>query len=612
MRSAESSGYSFGPYPDDSQSLIIGLGRHSFICRTTSPIIPPPMPQPAGQPENRRRTVYLETFGCQMNVLDSQLVRGSLQSLGYQFTDDWKQADVVLYNTCSVREQAENKAYSRLGLVAIRKKTHPDIVLGVIGCMAERDGLDMFRRFPQVDLLCGPGELDKVPLLIDNVVRTRRSAEFRVPRSELEGFDSRDSHSDSDSESKTRNSELRTRNYSLQGNTHRRSTTLAAAEDTLELLDLARSFSPDEHHGSAYVRITRGCNKFCTYCVVPNTRGREVHRPPDAIVEECRKLVDAGVMEITLLGQTVNHYHYDHAAAQSINGIVQPQVGSIISSPTRNSELGTRNTTTTFAHLLARIHDEIPALPRLRFVTSFPRDFGDDILHTIAERPRICRYLHLPVQSGSDRILKLMNRGYTVEDYRELLDRIRRILPDATIASDLICGFPTETDEDHRATCDLLREANYKNCFIFKYSPRPGTTAIDRFDDDVPDEVKRARNNELLRIQANNSDSIHRSCVGKTVRVFVESVSVREQKKQKVINAAAPHIELGWSKPLAASRSDELPATQLTGRTDGDLIVMFDGDASLIGSIVEVTIDKHAPLALFGKLAREAALSRSS
>ncbi len=408
----------------------------------------------------------------------------------------------------------------------------------------------------------------------------------------------------------TRNPELEARNFALQGNTHRRSSTLDAAQDTLELLDLARSFSPDEHQGSAYVRITRGCNKFCTYCVVPNTRGREVHRAPDAIVEECRKLVESGVVEITLLGQTVNHYHYDHNAARDVDGIVQPQVGSIV---TRNSELETRNSFTTFAQLLARIHDEIPNLARLRFVTSFPRDFGDDILHTMAARPRICRYLHLPVQSGSDRILKAMNRGYTVEEYRQLLSRIRAILPDAMIASDLICGFPTETQEDHQATCELLREANYKNCFIFKYSPRPGTAAIERFEDDVPDEVKRARNNELLRIQAGNSEKIHREQVGKTVRVFVESMSIKEQKKQKALNAAAPNIELGWSKPLATSLPADAPhvtePTQLTGRTDGDLIVMFDGDPSLVGSIVVVNIHKSAPLALFGELVSQPILA---
>jgi tRNA-2-methylthio-N6-dimethylallyladenosine synthase len=553
---------------------------------------------------NRSRSVYLETFGCQMNVLDSQLVHGQLQSLGYHFTEDWRQADVVLYNTCSVREQAENKAYSRVGQVGQRKKQFPEIVLGVIGCMAERDGADMFHRHPQVDFLCGPGELDKVPMLIDNVVKTRLAS--------LASFENEASTE------KTKSSVIanampapskRSDFIALQGNTHRRSSTLSAAEDQLELLDLARSFSPDEHQGSAYVRITRGCNKFCTYCVVPNTRGREIHRSPDAIIDECKRLVDSGVVEVTLLGQTVNHYQFDQSAAVEVDGVIQPQIGAVIKNDGtsfQNDVLmaesdATANTSTislpsgadltTFANLLARIHDQVPDLQRLRFVTSFPRDFGDDILKTIADRPRLCEYLHLPVQSGSNRILQMMNRGYTVEAYRDLLGRIRNILPDATIASDLICGFPTESEEDHQATCDLLREALFKNCFIFKYSPRPGTSAYDRLKDDVPDAIKRLRNNELLQIQTEASDAVHQSFVGKTVRVFVESVSAKETKRR---NAADPTVELGWEKTKAV--------TQLSGRTDGDLIVMFEGDESLVGKIIDVQLTKHAPLALFGQL----------
>jgi tRNA-2-methylthio-N6-dimethylallyladenosine synthase len=515
------------------------------------------------------RTVYLETFGCQMNVLDSQLVRGQLQGLGYRFVEDWRMADVVLYNTCSVREHAENKVWSRVGLVGIHKKQRPGVVLGVIGCMAERDGADMVRRYPQIDLLCGPGELDKVPLLIDNAVKTR-SLDDRV---------------------------------ALQGNTHRRSATLAAAEDQLELLDLSRSFSPDEHQGSAYVRITRGCNKFCSYCVVPNTRGAEVHRPPDAIVEECRRLVAVGVKEITLLGQTVNHYHYDHAAAVTIDGVQQPQVGRVVRnagncseragpSPAPvalDTEIGDEpaRSVTTFAELLARIHDELPDLPRLRFVTSFPRDFGDDILRVMAQRPRICRYLHLPVQSGSNRILRAMNRGYTVEAYLDLVDRIREYLPDAELATDIICGFPGEIEADHRATADLLERCRFKNAFIFKYSPRPGTTAFERLPDDVDEPTKRRRNNELLSIQARCSEQVHQQYVGRTVEVFVESVSAREQK------ASAGQVELGWERPRVVS--------QLTGRTGGDLIVMFDGDPVLVGSLVHVRVDRAATLALFGE-----------
>ncbi len=502
-----------------------------------------------------------------MNVLDSQLVKGQLQGLGYQFVQERSDADVILYNTCSVREHAEQKVYSRVGEVAGIKKELPGVVLGVIGCMAERDGADMIRRHPQIDLICGPGELDKIPQLIDNAVKTR-AAGLRV------SIDDR---------------------AALQGNTHRRSSTLAAAEDQLEMLDLSRSFDPEEHRGSAYVRITRGCNKFCTYCVVPHTRGAEVHRPPDHIVEECRKLVAAGVSEVTLLGQTVNHYHYDHTAAVTINGVQQPQIGAAVNhkrADAHGAAPGACPTVTTFAQLLRRIHDEVPALRRLRFVTNFPRDLGDDILDTLRDCPRICRYLHLPVQSGSDRILKLMNRGYTLAEYRGLIRRAREKLPGVEFCTDIICGFPTETEEDHRATTDLLRWLSAKNAFIFKYSPRPGTAAIDRFADDVPEEVKRRRNHELLAVQSEVSAAVHRAYVGRTVRVFVESVSEKARKNR---NAADGRVTLAWDKPT--------PTTQLCGRTDGDLITMFEGPQELVGSIVEVRVTASAPLALFGRLA---------
>ena len=529
-------------------------------------------------------TVYLETFGCQMNTLDSQLVTGQLRALGYRFVEQWKTADMVLYNTCSVREVAENKVWSRIGKYGKHQKSLEDEgrigdgpqVLGVIGCMAERDGRDMMRKHPQVDLLCGPGELDKVPMLIDNAMRSKHgdTGDGGVDAGLTEGRQT----------------------VALQGNTHRRSGTLAAAEDKLELVDLSRSFAPDETLSggkSAYVRITRGCNKLCTYCVVPHTRGAEVHRPPDHIVEECKKLADAGVLEITLLGQTVNHYHYDEQAAVLVGGVKQPQVGTVIS-PNRGTGGPSpvfNDTTTSFAQLLYRIHEEVPGLERLRFVTNFPRDFGDDILAVIRDCPRICRYLHLPVQSGSDRILKLMNRGYRVEQFDDLVQRVREFLPGAEMATDIICGFPTETDEDHRLTADLLRRCRFKNSFIFKYSPRPGTAAIDRFEDDVPNGVKKRRNNELLGIQAEVSAQIHAGYVGKTVRVFVEQVSA---KSQKSANRADPSVTLGWQAPETV--------VQLSGRTDGDLIVMFEGDPALIGRIVEVQVESSAPLALFGRL----------
>jgi tRNA-2-methylthio-N6-dimethylallyladenosine synthase len=535
-------------------------------------------------------SVYLETFGCQMNVLDSQLVVSQLRGLGYRFTDDWKSADVVLYNTCSVREQAENKVWSRVGLVGKHKRENPGVVLGVIGCMAERDGTDMIKKHPQIDLLCGPGELDKVPMLIDNAFKTKIDAE-------QEGASREASRSRRATPGRTNGDERTT--VALQGNTHRRSATLSAASDKLELIDLSRSFSaadtelPGEHvpggGKSAYVRITRGCNKLCTYCVVPNTRGAEVHRHPGHIVDEVKKLADHGVIEVTLLGQTVNHYHYDHSAAQQIDGVWQPQIGTVISpnKGTGGPSPSFNDSTTSFADLLHRIHEEVPAIQRLRFVTSLPRDFGDDILQVIADSPRICRYLHLPVQSGSNRVLAKMNRGYRVEQYRELIERAKAMIPGVTLATDIIVGFPGETDDDYQQTRDLLAFARYKNSFIFKYSPRPGTAAYDRLVDDVPDDVKRHRNNDLLALQAQISKEIHDSYVGQTVDVFVEGVSQKTRKQ-----AGDPSTSGG---------------TQLSGRTDGDLITFFDGDPSMIGSIVKVKVESALPLALAGDIADDSA-----
>lgn len=548
--------------------------------------------------------VYLETFGCQMNELDSELVRGHLQSLGYTFTSDPNTAQVVLYNTCSVREQAESKAYSRIGIVGKRKAAGEQLILGVLGCMAERDGVDMLRRYPQVDLLCGPGELDKLPLLIDNARRTERIGV--TPKAER---------------------------VALAGNKSRRSATLGAAEDSLEALDLGRAFEPRDggHDRSAYVRITRGCNKFCTYCVVPYTRGAEVHRPPDHVVDECKRLADAGIIEVTLIGQTVNHYLYVHGDAVDGSGAESPQVGPGAAAFTRGGIEKLRTDgkrVTTFAELLYRIHEEVPAIKRLRFVTSYPRDFGDDILDVMATCPRICRYLHVPAQSGSNRILKLMNRGYTVEEYREFIERTLRKLPDVAIAGDIIVGFPTETDEDFQATVDLVRSVPYKNNFIFKYSPRPGTVAIDRFSDDVPTEVKKYRNNHLLAVQSEVSTAVHRQWVGRTVEVLVEgpskAASDRAEDDEPLVSAASEpnrvELRILGAAPERATRrggspaatpgpgdasSPSAPSVQMVGRTPGDLITFFDcppgmDPESCRGRILRVRVTGSASLLLQG------------
>ncbi len=490
------------------------------------------------------KRLFLETFGCQMNVLDSELVLGQLRGQGYESTEDRATADVVVFNTCSVREHAEQKVWSRLGELRARKAADPGVVVGVIGCMAERDGAEIFRRFPHVDVLCGPGELDKLAGLIHNAVVT--GAAGRVERQ-----------------------------VALMGATARRSSTLAAADDHLELLDLSRSTNGHDASAAggggpsqAYVRITRGCNKFCTYCVVPYTRGPEVHRPPQNIVDEVVRLTRSGVREVTLLGQTINHYAYRHGDGR----------------------------TTTFADLLYAVHEATPDLPRLRFVTSYPRDFTDDALAAMRDCDRICRYLHVPAQSGSDRVLRAMNRGYTASQYLEFVDRARSFLPDVSLVSDFIVGFPTETDADFDATVELTRRCRFKNSFIFKYSPRPGTTAIDRFADDVPEAVKRQRNVDLLNVQAGISAQANRAMVGRTVRVLVEGPS-----KQAAARAAYPasNVELGWERRPA-------PGTvQLVGRTGGDQIVVFDGPAALTGQLLDVQVTDARNLTLFAKPALE-------
>jgi tRNA-2-methylthio-N6-dimethylallyladenosine synthase len=303
-----------------------------------------------------------------------------------------------------------------------------------------------------------------------------------------------------------------------------------------------------------------------------------VHRPPQNIVDEVKKLTDAGAKEVTLLGQTINHYAYAHGDGR----------------------------VTTFAELLYLVHEAVPHLPRLRFVTSFPRDFTDESLQAMRDCERICRYLHVPAQHGNDRILKLMNRGYTAQQYRDFVGRARAMMPDVSIASDFIVGFPTETDDEFAQTVDLVRDCRFKNSFIFKYSPRPGTTAIDRFADDVPEDVKRCRNNELLAVQQQVSVQSNRELIGKTLEVMIEGESKLVSRQTAYPSSK---IELGWEKrkrrghfsdPVSPPRT-----TQLIGRTRGDQIVCFNGDISLKGELLDIEIIDARNLTLFGRLVEQ-------
>ena len=444
-----------------------------------------------------------------MNVLDSELVVGSLRRQGYELVHEATDADVILFNTCSVREHAEEKIYSALGRIAGHKKSHPDKVIGVLGCMAQKDQEIVRERAPYVDIVCGTGQLSRIPDLVAEVKRTR------VPQ------------------------------YALS--LGRTDASKHEVEASFESFDPMRDASMRPTPFQAFVRIQIGCDKFCTYCVVPSTRGPEQSRPPDHIVAECRHLAGEGCKEVTLLGQTVNSYEYEQGDG-------------------RRSRL---------SDLLTRISD-IPGIERIKFVTNFPKDMTDDLHDAVRTLDKVCKYLHIPVQSGCNEVLKRMKRLYTVEFYREMLVRCREKVPGAAISSDFIVGFCGENEESFQKTCDLVRESKFKNSFIFKYSARPGTKADDLFPDDIPEEVKKRRNNDLLMIQNVNCLEDHLSRIGDIATVLVEGPS-----------------KLGLRQPKSGPR-------QLVGRSMTDHIVVFDGNPRLIGRTINVKVREASSFTLYG------------
>lgn len=451
------------------------------------------------------KKLYLETVGCQMNVLDSELVVGSLRRHGYELTETTDGADVILFNTCSVRQHAEDKIYSALGRLRHYKNKHEHAIIGVLGCMAQKDQELIKRRAPHVDLICGTGQLAQLPALIKAAQDT---GTLQIALS-LERTESRHE-----------------------------------VERSFESYDPMRDPSMRPNRFQAYVRIMIGCDKFCTYCIVPSVRGPEQSRPPEHIAMEVRQLADEGCKEITLLGQTVNSYHH------------------------KESRL---------SDLLARIHDT-PGIERIKFITNFPKDMSDDLLQAMRDLPKVCPYLHVPAQSGCNEMLKRMKRMYTVEFYREMLARCREVVPDVAISSDFIVGFSGETEESFEKTCDLVRDARFKNSFIFKYSPRPGTRGHELYADDVPEDVKKRRNNDLLAIQNAASLQDHRRFIGRRVEVLVEGPSKNAWKH----DASGP--------------------IQLTGRTHSDHIVVFDGNPRLAGATLDIDIDDATSFTLFGRV----------
>ncbi|MBN1962215.1 MAG: tRNA (N6-isopentenyl adenosine(37)-C2)-methylthiotransferase MiaB [Deltaproteobacteria bacterium] len=481
--------------------------------------------------------LFLKTYGCQMNVLDSELIADQLIALGYRIVNRFDDANIILINTCSVRALAEQKVWSQLGRLAIYKRqNNPHLIIGVIGCMAEREYVAISQRMPHVDLICGPSHLHLLPSMIAAVKQTKQT-QLQVAGHVKRG-------------QKTNKAET---NISNANET--------SESDNIESLDLSRLISSANARSQAFVRITRGCDKMCSFCVVPYARGPETHRHPQHIIDEVCKLTLAGAREITLIGQTVNHYHYHDGGVS-----------------------------TSFADLLWQIHEAVPSLARLRFVTSYPRDFNNDVLEVMAKAKRMARYLHLPAQSGSNKILRAMNRGYTVESYIDLIDRARAFMPDVRFAGDMIVGFPTETEADHQESIKLIERVGYKNLFVFKYSPRPGTVAARRFADDVSEDDKKRRNHELLDVQARLSHANNNSLIGTTLEVLVESES--KLKNTTPVN----------NESTASEATLKNGTKRLLGRTTYDEIVAFTGSPELIGKIVKVKTTAATSLTLLGEL----------
>ncbi len=387
---------------------------------------------------------YIETYGCQMNVADSEVVAAIMQTADCQMTDDWHEADIILLNTCSIRDNAEQKVASRLReLRALTRKEHRP-TMGVIGCMAERMGEELIKDY-KVDFVAGPDAYMDIPNLLAQCELGQKAINIELSKTE----------------------------------TYR------------EVMParIGKSIS-------GFVSIMRGCNNFCSYCVVPYTRGRERSRDVESILNEVRDLWAKGYKEVTLLGQNVNSW----------------QAGEL-----------------DFADLLEMVAEAVPDM-RIRFTTSHPKDMSDKTLETIARHKNLCRFIHLPVQSGSNKILKLMNRKYTREWYLDRIAAIRRILPDATIGTDVFCGFHDETLEDHAETLSLMREVGFDTAFMFKYSERPGTYAQKHLPDNIAEEEKVRRLNEIIALQNELSLASNRREIGKTVEVLVEGFSKRSHE----------------------------------------------------------------------------------
>ena len=436
------------------------------------------------------KKLFIETYGCQMNVADSEVVASIMQMAGYDLCEKEEEADAIFLNTCSIRENAENKIYHRLETLHAEQKKGRKVILGVLGCMAERVKTDLIENH-YANLVCGPDSYLNLPDMIAQCENGNNAINIELSKTET-----------------------------------------------------YRDIVPQRIGGnriSGFVSIMRGCNNFCHYCIVPYTRGRERSRDVESILNEVSDLVAKGYKEVTLLGQNVNSYRFEKPTGEIV----------------------------TFPMLLRTVAEAAPGV-RIRFTTSHPKDMSDETLEVIAQVPNVCKHIHLPVQSGSSRILKLMNRKYTREWYLDRVAAIKRIVPDCGLTTDIFSGFHSETEEDHQLSLSLMEECGYDAAFMFKYSERPGTYASKHLEDNVPEDVKVRRLNEIIALQNRLSAESNQRCIGKTYEVLVEGVSKRSRD-------------------------------QLFGRTEQNRVVVFDRGTHRIGDFVNVRVTEASSATLKGE-----------
>ncbi len=455
--------------------------------------------------EHENRKVYIESYGCQMNFSDSEIVASVLSKNGYRTTGNLNEADLILINTCSIREKAEVTVRNRLNSFNALKKNNPKLLIGVLGCMAERMKSQLLEEEKLVDMVVGPDAYRDLPLLVKEVDSGRKAVNVILSKEE----------------------------------TYADITPVRLASNGI----------------TAFISIMRGCDNMCSFCVVPFTRGRERSRDPESILKEAHDLFNAGYREITLLGQNVDSYLWN-------NGLAKKDIEKLAENE--------KNKSICFAQLIEQVALISPAL-RVRFSTSYPKDITDDFLQVMRKYPNICKYIHLPVQSGSSRILELMNRGYNKNWYLEKINAIKKIVPDCAISTDIISGFCTETEADHKDTIEIMNYTKYHFAYMFKYSERPGTFAQRQLKDDVPEEIKTLRLQEIINTQQNHSLENNQKAVGNTYEVLIEGIS---------------------------KKSDQ----HFYGRNSQNTVVVFPKENAKPGEYVNVFIESCTPATLKGKI----------